>query len=202
MDQKKLYKTVETIANRSFTSEKEMLTEVINQIVENEEINVTGGRLWKLIPGGGAYSLLYHTGSVEKIDEDFKILIDDYPLFDHITKERTVLGDESYDELRNKGILKYSASGVGEKFKFRDKSYYEYILAINSNKIDDELRLTLNIIATALTSQIKEKRQTHKAKALRADLDKARELQKSILPEHEYKFHNYILFSHLNKFEL
>jgi phosphoserine phosphatase RsbU/P len=96
--------------------------------------------------------------------------------------------------LRSKGIMKYSASGVGEKFKFNDKSYYEYILAINSDKIDDELRLTLNIIATALTSQIREKRHKQRAKVFKADLDKARELQKSILPEHEYKFHNYVLF--------
>ncbi len=194
MDQKKLYKTVETIANRSFASEKEMFAEVLNQIIENEQINVNGGRLWKLNANESVYNLLYQTGSVDKIDENFRIVIKDYPLFDIVSKERTVLGDESNYELRSKGIMKYSASGVGDKYKIDDKMYYEYILALNSDKIDEDLRITLNIIATALTSQIKERRQTHKAKVLRADLDKARELQKSILPEHEYKFHNYTLF--------
>jgi len=194
MDQKKLYKTVETIANRSFSSEKEMLTEVINQIIENEEINVTGGRLWKLNTKEAAYDLLYQTGNLEKIDENFKVFIAGYPLFDLIAKERTILGDETNNELRSKGIFKYSASGVGEKFKVNGNAYYEYILALNRDNIDEDLRVTLNIISTALTSQIKQKRYSQSAQVLKADLDKARELQKSILPEHEYKFHNYGLF--------
>jgi phosphoserine phosphatase RsbU/P len=194
MNQKKLYKTVETIANQKFSSEKEMLTQVINQIIENEEINVTGGRLWKLNTSKEAYDLLYQTGSIEKIDEDFKIIISHYPMFDLIAKERTILGHETDDELRSKGIFKYSASGIGEKFKVDSKAYYEYILALNSDNIDEDLRITLNIISTAITSQIKQKRYRQSAWVLMADLDKARELQKSILPEHEYKFHNYILF--------
>jgi len=194
MNQKKLYKTVETIANRQFSSEKEMLVEVLNQIVENEEISVTGGRIWKLNPEDITYQLLYQTGTIERIDPDFSINVDDYPLFDLVAKERTVLGDETNEVLRQKGILKYSASGVGEKFKLNSKAYYEYIFALNSDDINEDLRLTLNIIATALTSQIKQKRYSTSAKELIADLDKARQLQKSILPEHENKFHNYILF--------
>ncbi|MDO8550935.1 MAG: PP2C family protein-serine/threonine phosphatase [Ignavibacteria bacterium] len=194
MDQKKLYKTVETIAHQCFSSEKEMLTEVINQIIEIEEINVTGGRLWKLNTKEEAYDLLYQTGNLEKIDENFKVFIAGYPLFDLVAKERTILGDETNNELRSKGIFKYSASGVGEKFKVDGKAYYEYILALNSDNIDEDLRVTLNIISTALTSQIKQKRYSQSAQVLKADLDKARELQKSILPEHEYKFHNYGLF--------
>jgi hypothetical protein len=89
MNQKKLYKTVETIANRQFSSEKEMLVEVLNQIVENEEISVTGGRIWRLNPENVTYQLLYQTGTIERIDPDFSIEIDDYPLFDLVAKERT-----------------------------------------------------------------------------------------------------------------
>jgi len=194
MNQKKLYKTVETIANQKFSSEKEMLIEVLNQIVENEEICATGGRIWKLNPEDITYQLLFQTGTIEKIDSDFTIEINDYPLFDSVAKERTIMGNETNEVLRQKGILKYSASGVGEKFKLNGKVYYEYILALNSDDLNEDLMLTLNIIATALTSQIKQKRYSRSAKELIADLDKARLLQKSILPEHEYKFHNYIIF--------
>lgn len=194
MDQKKLYKTVETIANQKFESERDMLVEVINQIVENEKINVTGGRLWKINTDKEVYELCYQTGNAERIDDKFSLKIDGYPLFALIAKERTILGHESDEELKKKGIFRYSASGVGEKFKVNGQSYYEYILALNSDNIDEDLRLTLNIISTALTSQIKQRRYIVKSKVLRADLDKARELQKSILPEHEYKFHNYSIF--------
>lgn len=194
MDQRKLYRTVETIANRKFASESEMLVEVLNQIVENEKIGVTGGRVWKLNQRKEAYELLYQTGTLDKIDEKFKLKLTTYPLFDLIEKERTILGDETNEVLREKGIFKYSASGVGEKFKVNDKSFYEYLLALNSNEINEDFRITLSIISTALTSRIKQKRFKTNARELKADLDKARELQKSILPEHEYKFHEYTLF--------
>ncbi len=194
MDQKRLHKTVENIASKSFKSEEEMLFATVNQIVEHENINVTGGRIWRLKNDLTGYQLLFQTGTIEKINDDFVLPIAEYPIFDFIAKERTVLGNETNEVLRQIGIFKYSASGVGEKIKVKDKYYYEYLLALNSNEIDEQFKLTLNIIATALTAQIKQKRYHAKAKSLKADIDKARELQKSILPEHEYQFHNYELF--------
>lgn len=171
-----------------------MLIEVLNQIIANEEINVNGGRIWKLKIDEESYALLYQTGSIEQINPDFRILIHEYPLFDFVAKERTILGNETNEVLRQKGIFKYSASGVGEKIKINDKPYYEYLLALNSESIDEDFRITLNIIATALTSRIKQRRISFSVHHLKADLDKARELQKSILPEHEYHFFDYELF--------
>ena len=194
MDQKKLYKTVETIASQHFETEKEMLIAVMNQIVGEKDINIIGGRIWQLNIQKAAYELLYQTGKMERIKPGFLLTIKDYPVFDLIAKERTILGSETNVILRKKGIFKYSASGVGEKIKVNQKIYYEYLLALNSDEIDEELRYTLNIIATALTSQIKQRRYSVHAKTLKADIDKARELQKSILPEHDYRFHNYELF--------
>lgn len=194
MDQKKLYKTVETIASGDFKSEQEMIFEVLNQIVSDEKIEIVGGRIWHLLPEEKSYELLYQTGKLERIKENFKLVIKDYPFFDHIAKERTILGNETNTTLREKGIFKYSASGVGSKIKLNGDAYYEYLLALNSETINEELRLTLNIIATALTSQIKQRKSSSRAAYLKADINKARELQKSILPEHEYNFFDYQLF--------
>jgi len=194
MEQRKLYKTVEAIASQSFSSEKEMLISVLNQLIEHEGININGGRLWRLNTEDSAYELTFQTGKVQKIEPGFKLMIDGYPQFDIIAKERTILGDETNKTLRKKGIFRYSATGVGDKIKINNKPYYEYLLALNSDNINEELRITLNIIATAITSQIKQKRYSIRAKQFKADLDKAREVQKSILPEHEYHFRNYELF--------
>jgi phosphoserine phosphatase RsbU/P len=194
MEPKKLYKTVETIASKSFSSNTEMLISVISELIENFSINLTGGRVWELNSENGVYNLLFQTGKVDRIDDGFSIKIAEYPIFDMISKERTVVDNETNMILRSKGIFKYSASGVGDKIKFDGKSYYEYLLALNSNDINEEFVITLNIIATALTSKIKQRKYHLRARELRADIDKARELQKSILPEHEYKFHNYELF--------
>ncbi|GAB4300439.1 MAG: hypothetical protein Kow0098_27820 [Ignavibacteriaceae bacterium] len=194
MDQRKLYKTVETIASGKFNSNKEMLIEVLNQIVGNQNINVIGGRIWHLNPDEHAYKLIYQIGKMDKIKKNFVLTIKEYPIFDLIAKERTILGNETNETLREKGIFKYSASGVGDKIKINGKSYYEYLLALNSDEINEDLRITLNIISTALTARIKQRRITASATSLKADLDKARQLQKSILPEHEYRFHHYELF--------
>jgi sigma-B regulation protein RsbU (phosphoserine phosphatase) len=194
MDQRKLYKTVENLASRKFKSEKAMLEFVLQQIVEIENIEITGGRIWQFDSVSGDYLLLFQTGKVEKISPDFRVKIKDYPLFDHVARERTVLGTETNKVLRKKGIMRYSASGVGSRIKYNGKLYYEYMLAINSENINEELRLRLSIIATALTSQIKQMRYSKRASSLRADLNKAREVQKSILPEHEYTFNDYVIF--------
>ena len=194
MDQKKLHKTVETIASQKFGSNEEMLTTVVNEIVHDETIGFTGGRIWKLFPDLEGYRLLYQTGNMEKIEKNFLIHALDYPVFEQLAQSRTILGHETIEALRKKGIFKYSASGVGHKTKIHGRPFYEYVLALNSKNIDEELRVNLSIIATALTSQIKQRRSSQSANQLKADIDKARQLQKSILPEHEYKFHHFDIY--------
>ncbi len=194
MDQKKLHKLVESIASKHFSSERELLISVINQIIENEDIKVTGGRIWKLDTDKKSYKILYQTGNFEKLNPGFELKVKDYPMFSLIARERTILGDETNEVLLEKGIFKYSASGVGSKIKINDNRYFEYLLALNSDKIDNKLGLNLSIIATALTSQIKQRRYSASATHLKADIDKARQLQKSILPEHEYNFGDYEIY--------
>lgn len=194
MKQKRLYRTIDKVASGSFSSESEMLTSVLNEIIAMEEIGVIGGRIWCLDLERKAYILLYQTGKVERIQKDFAISLKEYPDYDLITKERTILADETNIILRKKGIFKYSASGVGSKVKIDGKSYYEFLLALNSNSINEELRYTLNIVATVLTSQLLQRRLAASEKNLKADIDRAKQLQKSILPEHEYTFKNFEMF--------
>ncbi|MEJ5350216.1 MAG: PP2C family protein-serine/threonine phosphatase [Melioribacteraceae bacterium] len=194
MDQKKLFKTIDTIASGNFSDDEELLKYVIDQIVSKEQFNVLGGRVWKLEPSIQAYRLLFQTGKVQKIPKDYKLFIKDYVIFDKISSVRTILADETDATLISKGIFKYSASGVGKKININGKKYYEYLIAINSDKIGDDLRYTLNVIATVLTSKLRERYLTLSRKNLIENIDKAKELQRSILPEHEYKFHFYDIF--------
>ncbi len=194
MDQKRLLRTIDTIASGNFKTDGELLQSVVEQIVMQKEFKVTGGRVWKLNPSKKSYRLLFQTGNVKKISEDFTLPIKDYDIFDRVTSERTILADETNKTLIAKGIFRYSASGVGKKISIGTKKYYEYLLAVNSDKIDDDLRYTLNIVATVLTSKLKERFLSLSRKHLIIDIDKAKELQRTILPEHEYKFHFYEVF--------
>ena len=202
IDQKKLHRLVESIASGKFKTEEEMLITTINEIVGNEAIDITGGRIWKLNEQNETYNILYQTGKIEKIDTKFQIDIHRYTILDLIAKQRTILGTETISTLRKKGIFKYSASGVGGRKKIKEKFFYEYLLALNSHKIDEDFRINLNIIATTITSHIKQWRSSASVNYLKADIDKARQLQKSILPEHEFKFHDYELYGITNPAEI
>lgn len=194
MNQKKLHRTVETIASQKFVSDEEMLKTVVNEIVNDSSIGIIGGRIWKLYPEIEGYKVLYQTGKIDKIEKDFVIRALEYPVFEQLAQSRTILGHETIEALRKKGIFKYSASGVGHKTKIQGKPFYEFVLALNAKNIDEDLRVNLSIIATALTSQIKQRKISQSANQLKADIDKARQLQKSILPEHEFNFHHFQIY--------
>jgi sigma-B regulation protein RsbU (phosphoserine phosphatase) len=102
MDQKKLHKTIESIASGKFTDEQEMLINVLEQIVYDKSFNITGGRIWKLVPSSFSYKLLYQTGLMEKIDSKFKIRLRNYPEFDRIAKEEQSLQMKLYQNLKEK----------------------------------------------------------------------------------------------------
>ncbi len=194
MKQKKLYRALETVASKHFNSEKELLVEILNQVVDNFQISITGGRLWQLNVQNECYNLLHQTGNVEKIDSTFKLHLKENPIFEKISNERTILANETNDYLIEKGIFRYSASGVGERKTINDKEYYEYMIAVNSEEVNDDLFYSLNVVATLLTSKINDNRLTKHQREIIFDLDEAKELQKSILPDHELEFNGYSLF--------
>lgn len=194
MDQKKLYRTIERIDSGNYTSDKELLSDILKQILAISELQLKGGRIWKLDAKKKAYKLIFQTGRVEKIQEDFKLLLKEYPFFELTASQRTILAEETNKTLISKGILKYSASGVGRKIKVGEKRFYDYLLAVNSSMLGDSLRDALNIIATILTSKLNELYLSQSEQSLIADIDKAKQIQRSILPEHVYRFHFYDIF--------
>jgi len=194
MEQKKLFKTIDALASKHFDTERELLHQVLNQLVQSATIDVTGGRIWKLNIENESYKLVYQMGKVQRIKKEFELSLKDNPVLGIVSKYRTILADETNTVLLKKGIFKYSASGIGSKIKVGNTSYYEYLLSLNTQDLADDLRYILNIVATVLTSKIKERRISSSRKHLIADIDRAKQLQRSILPEHEYKFHNFDIF--------
>jgi sigma-B regulation protein RsbU (phosphoserine phosphatase) len=168
---------------------------VLDEITSNRETGLQGGRAWKFDSHSGSYVLLHQVGDMDPIRKDYRVRLKDYPVFLQLPHERTVLAREDDQYLRRRGIFRYSATGVGEKVVWRGKPLYKYVLAFNAdNQQSDDLTSTLNIISAAVTTALRSRRLEAKAKVLERDLDKAREIQRSILPEHEMKFHKYDLY--------
>ncbi|MDP2301219.1 MAG: PP2C family protein-serine/threonine phosphatase [Ignavibacteria bacterium] len=194
MYHRKLHKTVEKISSQLYANEEEMLISVLNELIQDDNNAISGGRIWKLSPEKKAYGLVYQNGNIDHINEDFLIPLKDYPLFELFIKERTIFGHETNHVLREKGIFKYAASAVGNRTKIDGLAYYEYLLAVNSTDLTSEFKYSLNIIATVLTSKIKQWRTASSQKSLKADINRARELQKSILPQHEFNYYDYEVY--------
>ena len=48
MNQRQLHKTIESFDIKKFDTSEEMLRHVLHQIVQNDRIEIHGGRVWKL----------------------------------------------------------------------------------------------------------------------------------------------------------
>ncbi|HMS64243.1 MAG TPA: PP2C family protein-serine/threonine phosphatase [Ignavibacteria bacterium] len=201
MEQKKLYRTLENIIKEApkIEKEEELLGYVLQQIINNEEISIIGGRLWKLNDKHDAFKLIEQKGSVDMIRKDYEVKIDKYPMFKKVGLNRSVIAEETDEYLIEKGIYHYSATGVGERYKLKDSNdevffLYQYLIALNAKSLAGDLLNTLNIISMTLSSILRTKGIESTVKENLQELEKAREIQRSILPEHEMKFGNYEMF--------
>lgn len=194
MTQRTLFKTIEKLAKREFSSDEELMKSVLDEIVHNEKIDIIGGRIWKLQPAEKSYTLIYEQGKIETIGLQFTLKIKEYPTFEQVAKQRTILASETNKTLRRKGISKYSATGIGERVKIGRTEYYEYLMAFNTERIEESLVYTMKIVSQAVTSLLRNRKSEAQTRMLQSDLDQAWELQRRILPEHEYEFGVYQLY--------
>lgn len=194
MNQRSLHKTIESFVNKQFGSNEELLTHVLHQIVENDRIEIKGGRLWKLDAQKYSYELIGQFGTIEKIKPHFTVKVDEYRMFKQLASHRTIVANETNAYLQSKGIRKYSATGVGDIVTVKNSELYEFVLSFNTDLDHVQIAPTLNIIGFAVTSLLKNKNIERRSSQLQKDLDKARDIQRSILPEHELQFHNYEMF--------
>ncbi len=182
-----------------FEREEELLKYVLKEVISFENIDITGGRIWQLSEDRRSYKMIEQLGEIEKIKKGYSLSLDAYPIFYEVGKLRTVIAKETDKYLSQLGIHLYSATGVGEKYKAKDSTskdqiVYQYILAMNSTQLNENLLNTLNIISTAVSSMMRSRKIETKARAIEKELEKAREIQRSILPEHEKVFANYEIF--------
>jgi sigma-B regulation protein RsbU (phosphoserine phosphatase) len=195
MNHHQLYKTIENIASQKFASVEDLLKHVIDEIIASDKFVFTGGRAWKLIPEKQAYKIIYQTGNIERIADNYTVKIKDNPVFLEVAKYKTLLAEETNKYLRKKGISKYSLAGVGNKTKSDNFVLYDYLLAFNHDEKQGLMALhQLSIIGSAVTSALRRNKAKEKTKQLEQDLSKAQEIQRSILPEHDFKFGDYEIY--------
>jgi phosphoserine phosphatase RsbU/P len=194
MTQRQLRKTIESFYTKKFETSSDLLKHVVHQIVQHANIEITGGRVWKLNPGVFGYELIAQVGAVQKIRDHYTLSAERYKLFKLLAKQRTVVLPETDRYLRRKGIIRYSATGVGDIVKVRNTSMYQYVLSFNTNIDEEQIAPTLDIIGLTVTGMLNIQRSERRSTQYKKELERARQIQQSILPDQRRRFHTYELF--------
>lgn len=194
MTQRTLYKMIEKIGTQVFPDEDSMLAEILSEFVRNDHINITGGRIWKLLPELRQYELVHEHGNIEHVGIGFRLSIKDYAVFDKVARSRTVLSDETDRRLKRKGIIKYSATGIGRTQRIGRTAYYEYLMAFNTVDAVPDLIHMLNIAGQAMTQLLARRRSDAEKRSLETEMEHAAALQRQILPAHEFPFGRYDIY--------
>jgi hypothetical protein len=75
MNQRRLYRTIESFASEQFKTEKDLLKHVINEIVKSEDLRLKGGRLWQYEPSAESYRVIHQIGQIDKLDVGYRIQV-------------------------------------------------------------------------------------------------------------------------------
>ena len=134
MNQRQLYHAIEKTASKNYRNDEELLLSVVQEIIGSDEMRIKGGRIWRLLPRKNAYAIVKQIGKVKSIPDDFTLKVSEYPDFVKIGSQKTVLNSEQNQDLRIRGIKKYSATGVGEKIKVKGVPLYQYILGFQHRR--------------------------------------------------------------------
>jgi sigma-B regulation protein RsbU (phosphoserine phosphatase) len=192
--QRETYKLVEKLISTQYTDPLEMLKRLVKDIVDHKGFEITGGRVWELIPDELAYELRMQYGNVEKIPDNYRIYIQDQPFLAELVKERTLTKVETDKVLKEKGIKLYSVTGVGPIVRTRAGKFYKYLLGFNAPEIKPTFSETLTIISSVATVSMKNIIDLIEKQKIREDLYQAAQIQRSILPDHSTDFLDYELY--------
>lgn len=192
--QRDVYKIVEKISIGKFKSEIDFLKNLVEEIVEDKQFQIIGGRIWELNPSSETYTLKYQYGNVLKIPENYSFKIDDQPILNDLFEKRTSLNTENDPVLLSSGISVYSVTGVGDIIKTENGKHFKYVLGFNAPEILQSFFETLTIISSVATITIRSLISTEEKKRFQKDLDKASEIQRNLLPEHYTEFQDFKIY--------
>lgn len=193
-NQRDIYKLLDKITSKEFKSELDMLKSLVRDIVDLEEFEIIGGRIWAFDESNDTYTLKYQYGNVKKIPDEYSVPVAEQPTFAELTKKRVMLKKETDHVLLEKGIQLYSIAGVGDIVKTGKGSFYKYALGFNAEAILQSFFETLSIISSVSTVALRNLSNIELQRKISRDLEKASEIQRNLLPEHYLEFNDYKMF--------
>jgi sigma-B regulation protein RsbU (phosphoserine phosphatase) len=196
-NQRQLYRLLDKITNRKYKSQLELIKSVINEVTDNEDYDILGGRIWKFDVKNYTYNLLYQYGNVKKIPDNFAISILEQEFnsaMKKLAKKRIVMQDETNQVLIDSGISHYSMTGVGDIIRTMHGSFYEYALGFNAENFTDNFYESISIISSVCTISLRNVKAESEKRKINKDYEQAKIIQQNLLPEHFTEFLDYEVF--------
>lgn len=193
-NQRRVYKLVEQLVSGNYKIPMTLLKRLVKDIVNHDDFEIIGGRVWELIPDEMAYELRMQYGNLQRIPDKYRIYIQDQPFLADLVNERTLLKQESDTVLKAKGIDLYSVTGVGPIVKTRGGRFYRYILGFNAPEIKQSFAETLTIISSVATIALKNIQEASERRKIRSDLVQAARIQRNLFPEHHKEFYDFDIY--------
>ncbi len=187
-------KIIEELTKGDIKDDFEFLKKIVSELQQNEAFDISGGRIWKLLPEKKSYALVFQHGQVQEIPENYQVLVESDPKLFELTAQHTLIAQEEDPVLRNKGIFIYSMAGVGGYQKVNGKKYFRYILGFNAMEITQEFYTTLGIISSFISIKLNEFYEEQLQKRLQKDIFTASTIQKNLFPDHKIDFADYKIF--------
>jgi sigma-B regulation protein RsbU (phosphoserine phosphatase) len=192
--QKRIYKLVGGIASGIFKNEEDFLTKMVMEIVDSEDFQISGGRIWRFLQDEQSYELVYQYGNVKQIPMYYKLSVNEQPVLQELSQNRTLLRKETDQLLMDSGILIYSVTGVGEIIRTSYGKFYEYVIGFNADEILQTFYETLSIVSTIGSARLRDLRLLKRQEKFNKELNKASEIQRNLFPEHEAKFSDFEIY--------
>lgn len=193
-NQRDVYKLVERFATGKFKSEQSFLKALVKELVDHNEFEINGGRVWELNVADKCYELRSQYGKLNKIPNGYKLSLAEYPILSELVNKRTSLHHETDSFLRNKGIDIYSVTAVGDIIRIGTNYFYKYVIGFNAEHILQSFYEILNVISSVASIKLRDLNFTEEQKKLKRDIIKASEIQRNLLPQHFLQFHDFEIF--------
>lgn len=190
--QRTVYKLIDRLLTRTQGSARELLTSLIQELVDSESLVVTGGRLWQLADGEDVYTLLYQYGSVEQLEPGFRRPVAEYPILTELASKRLIVTQP--EESKHNQDVVYSLTGVGELQERPAGSLFPFVLGLTGSEDTDEFVDTMVVVGAAATNALRTMGTDARQEQIQRDLVQAWEIQRGLVPEHSMRFAQYDMY--------
>ncbi|HRR19247.1 MAG TPA: PP2C family protein-serine/threonine phosphatase [Ignavibacteriales bacterium] len=193
MEHRKINKTLEIIASKNYTTENELFDTILTEIINYSNLSIHSAAYWSLSFNDRKFKHIKTLGKYSNLKFP-DINVEQYDYFKSETKERIVVLNNPFNLKLEEDNNYFLLLGVGERTIIEMNRYYDKLILFITNDLNDDIQFVVNIIATIIGSKLQQQKLGASERYLISEIEKAQEIQRSILPDHEFKFLGYQLF--------